>query len=204
MVQRHLLVGQDLLVVVLWGKGRRGSVAGKSLAVSTARSLADALGRSTTGFVLGLFLVPFIKKTNEKIRSELRFAWKRLSAPHEAFQLRRRAVWSIRFLFIFTYRAKVTAVPKNVWHAFRKEWRDELKPSVLFSIRDPINSDNILNTTGRNAAPPRLQPLIVPPLSQKKSWREVKNTVHVRRRVPSCHSFRKACDWERFYFSASQ
>ena len=41
--------------------------------------------------------------------------------------------------------------------------------SVLFSIRDPINSDNIPNTTGRNAAPPRLQALIVPPLSNSSS-----------------------------------
>ena len=28
--------------------------------------------------------------------------------------------------------------------------------------------------------------------------------LYVRKRVPSCHSFRKVSDWERFYFSVSQ
>ena len=45
---------------------------------------------------------------------------------------------------------------------------------VLFSIRDPINSDNIPNTAGRNSAPPRLQALIYMWEEELERW---KNTV---------------------------
>ena len=54
------------------------------------------------------------------------------------------------------------------------------KLSVRFSIRNPINSDNIPNTACRNAAPPRLQALIVPPLSNSSSHMWIQ---YVRRRV---------------------
>ena len=95
--------------------------------------------------------------------------------------------------------------------AFQKEWHNYFKTCLYFSAFVIPSIQRICTIPLAEMQPQsRLQALIVPPLSNSSSYMRVDELErcgriqYVRRWVPSCYSFRKVSDWERFYFLVSQ